>query len=135
MTGVAPVLRRVRAVVGTAGVERLGPDGARLVLRRVLFDGVGVPEWRRAAACVDADPALFFPEGGPGAGLAVAAAKRVCCSCPVRTTCLADVMAWVQSSARYGVGGGLSATERQRLHLQHRIDPDRVGFQAAGGAS
>jgi WhiB family transcriptional regulator, redox-sensing transcriptional regulator len=118
MSGVAPVLRRVRSVVGTAGVERLGPDGARLVLRRVLFDGAGVPEWRRAAACADVDPSLFFPAGGPGAGLAVAAAKRVCRVCPVRATCIADVMAWEQPSGRYGVVGGLSPNERQRLHLR-----------------
>jgi hypothetical protein len=137
MSAVEPVLHRVRNIVGTAGIERFGPDGARLVLRRVLFDGAGVPQWHRAAACADIDPSLFFPAGGQGAGLAVAAAKRVCRSCPVRSACLADVMAWEQPSRRHGVVGGLSATERQHLHLRqrHQAEQDHAVIDRAGGAS
>jgi WhiB family redox-sensing transcriptional regulator len=110
------IARRLRAVVGTAGVERLGPAGARLVLRELLFDGDGVPIWHRAAACADADPLLFFPDPGPLVAYAVAAAKRICRSCPVRAACLVDVMTWEQPSRRYGVVGGLSVAERHRLH-------------------
>lgn len=132
------VLRRVRRVIGTAGNERFNPEGARQVLALVLFDGEGVPRWHRAAACTGMDPAAFFPAAGPTAAMAVAAAKRVCRSCPVRAACLADVMAWEPSSRRHGVVGGLSAAERQRLHLhqRNRAELDRPLIdELRGGAS
>jgi WhiB family transcriptional regulator, redox-sensing transcriptional regulator len=114
MSAVEPVMRRVRAVVGTAGNETFDAPGARLVLRAVLFDGDGPPEWHRAAACADADPNLFHPATNDL--LAVAAAKRVCRACPVRGACLADAMAWEPITRRHGIAGGLTPTERRRLH-------------------
>ena len=50
----------------------------------------------------------------------VAAAKRVCAGCPVRAECLADTLAWEQPTRRFGIAGGLTPTERQRLHLAQR---------------
>jgi hypothetical protein len=114
------VLARVRKVVGTAGLERLGPGGTRSMLRALLFDGAGVPAWHQAAACRDLGSEAFFVDSGPDANLRMQAAKRVCRGCPVRTACLADVMAWERPSRRYGVVGGLSPVERQRLHLRMR---------------
>lgn len=125
--------RRVRAVIGTAGLERLGPSGARLVLRAMLFDGDRVPDWHLAAACKDTDPDTFFPPAGADAALRVQAAKRICRGCPVRTACLADVMAWERPTRRHGVVGGLSAGERQRLHLAQREHATEL-HDATGGA-
>jgi len=115
-----PVLRRLRQVVGTAGLERLGPAGVKLTLRQLLFDGDPVPTWHRSAACRDMDQDVFFPSAGPHAALTVQAAKRVCRGCPVRGACLADVMGWEQPSRRHGVAGGLSPAERHRLHRRIR---------------
>ncbi len=113
------VLRRVRQVIGTAGVERLNPAGVRLLLAELLFDGHGAPDWHTQAACRDMDRELFFPEHGETAQ--ANAAKEVCTGCPVRAACLADVMAWERPGHRYGVVGGLSANERHQLH---RANPE-----------
>lgn len=112
------VLHRVRAVVGTAGVERLDPGGARLLLAALLYEGQPVPDWHEQAACRECEPELFFPD--PGEEEQARAAKAVCATCPVRAICLADVMAWERPTARYGVAGGLSVTERHQLHRATR---------------
>lgn len=125
MSAVEPVMRRVRDVVGTAGNEQLGPVGARLLLRNLLFNGDRVPDWHRAAACTGTEGDAFFPAPGADAALRVQSAKRICRGCPVRAACLADVMAWEQPSRRHGVAGGLSAAERQRLHLSRRTHTGR----------
>lgn len=108
------VLRRIRNVLGTPGLERLNPSGVRLVLGKLLFDGHGMPDWHQHAACHEQDPELFFADSGDAQR--IQAAKRICASCPVRLACLHDVMAWEQPSSRYGVVGGLSAQERRQLH-------------------
>lgn len=112
------VLRRVRGVIGSGGLEVLNPGAVRLVLGKVLFDGHGIPHWRQHAACQDQDPELFFAD--PSDAQRIQAAKRMCAGCPVRSACLADVMAWEQPSHRYGVVGGLSAQERRQLQRTTR---------------
>ena len=112
------VLRRVRNVLGISGLERLGPAGTRLVLAQLLYDGHGVPEWHRQAACREHDSQLFFPE--PGEDDQVKAAKRIFAGCPVRDQCLAETMDWERPGTRYGVVGGLSVNERQQLHRVNR---------------
>ena len=112
------VLRRVRTVIGTAGLEQLNPGGIRLVLDKVLFDGHGIPDWHHHAACQQQDPELFFAD--PTDVQPIQAAKRICADCPVRAACLTDVMAWEQPGSRYGVVGGLSAQERRQLHRTTR---------------
>jgi WhiB family redox-sensing transcriptional regulator len=108
------VLRRVRGVLGSAGLDRLDPGVTRLVLGKVLFDGHGLPDWHHHAACQDQDPELFFAD--PSDTQQIQTAKQICAGCPVRSACLADVMDWEQPSSRYGVVGGLSAQERRQLH-------------------
>jgi WhiB family redox-sensing transcriptional regulator len=112
------VLRRVRSVIGTPGLERLDPGGVRLVLGKVLFDGHGMPDWHQHATCQEHEIELFFAE--PSDVQQLQAAKRICAGCPVRSACLADVLAWEQPSSRYGVVGGLSAQERRQLHRTTR---------------
>ena len=70
--------------------------------------------WRNRAACLDEDPALFFPMGNAGAELdQIAEAKAVCHRCEVVETCLK----WaIESHQDDGVWGGLSADERRALN-------------------
>lgn len=67
-------------------------------------------EWFAHAACRGIDPELFFPErGAPGAGRE---AKAVCAGCEVRQECLDYALA---NQECYGVWGGTSSQERQRM--------------------
>lgn len=67
-------------------------------------------DWRDHAACVYVDAELFFPEKGR---IDMArAARRICAGCPVTAECLD----WAQEHEKdYGVYGGLTPEERQRL--------------------
>jgi WhiB family transcriptional regulator, redox-sensing transcriptional regulator len=74
----------------------------------------GRPDWRVGAACRDADPELFFPDGEvPSARAQVKAAKLICRGCPVSATCLSWALANGQEA---GIWGGLTEAERRRLH-------------------
>ena len=72
--------------------------------------------WRQRAACAGAaDGSLekvFFPAQGRDRSLP---AKAICALCPVTEECLAFAMATEVNSDRFGVWGGLSATERKTL--------------------
>lgn len=69
--------------------------------------------WRDAAACLGADPEMFFPVGSSGPAEAeVLDAKRVCGQCPVSVPCLR----WALShGVTAGVWGGTTEEERRRL--------------------
>ena len=68
-------------------------------------------DWWPRAACVSADPELFFPisSGGPSTAQ-VEAAKAVCECCQVQEECLSFALSTGQA---HGVWGGKSAEERQ----------------------
>lgn len=70
-------------------------------------------QWLRDAACVGADPELFFPVGDSGPAVQQAErAKQVCHSCPVESQCLE----WALNTGRTtGVWGGTDEEERRRL--------------------
>jgi WhiB family redox-sensing transcriptional regulator len=76
--------------------------------------------WHLDAACAGVDPEVFFPldltPGSPG----VVAAKRVCAGCPVRSECLADVMAGEDPARRWGISGGTTPAERAALFASQR---------------
>lgn len=78
-------------------------------------DPVSAGEWRRNAACADSDPETFFPASYRKEDL-VRRARRICGRCPVRATCLADVMATENPARRWGVAGGTTPQERTALH-------------------
>ena len=60
------------------------------------------------ALCAQTDPEIFFPEKGGAVNLA----KQVCNSCEVKLDCLA----WaVQNDEKYGIWGGTTPQERERL--------------------
>lgn len=74
------------------------------------------------AACAEADPEDFHPDGTwLEVRTAEARAKMVCAECPVRLACLTWQMDFEDgkgASSRWGVYGGLSAGERARLAKQ-----------------
>jgi len=68
-------------------------------------------EWRRSAACQEADPDLFFPVSPAGLGRDEAArAKAICASCQVRRRCLQFALGTHQA---HGVWGGTTEDERR----------------------
>jgi WhiB family redox-sensing transcriptional regulator len=70
--------------------------------------------WMDRASCRDATPAIMFPTDGAG----VEIARCFCAECPVRTCCLEYALT---NHIEYGVWGGTSETERQRMiPRQHR---------------
>src|SRR6201986_5446466 len=95
-------------------------------------------DWWRSAACLEADPELFFPVSAhvPGAG-EIARAKDVCAACRVRGQCLQYALATRQV---HGVWGGTAEDERQ-LHVRRererdqrdRRDPRRPAPGESGG--
>lgn len=72
-------------------------------------------EWQYDGACVQLDSEMFFsPESERGAKRAAreTRAKSVCAQCPVIAVCLQHALTVRES---YGVWGGMTAGERQRL--------------------
>lgn len=69
--------------------------------------------WRDDAACLHADPDLFFPVGTAGPALdQIDEAKRICRACPVRERCLAWAL---EVGGLAGVWGGCTEDERRAL--------------------
>jgi WhiB family redox-sensing transcriptional regulator len=67
-------------------------------------------EWSNRAACLSAEPELFFPIGSAGASLdEVQAAKAVCAGCAVQPQCRDYALSTRQP---FGVWGGLDEHER-----------------------
>ena len=78
------------------------------------------PDWRDNAACRDADPELFFPDGDVRSARAqVKMAKLICRGCPVSATCLSWALT---SSQEAGIWGGLTEDERRRIRRRAALD-------------
>lgn len=69
--------------------------------------------WLDGALCAQTDPELWFPASGESS----APAKRVCSVCPVRLPCREHGL---RETAERGVWGGLSETDRYRIHARRR---------------
>lgn len=92
--------------------------------------------WTADAACADAEPDLFHPEGHPGVVLILTAeAKTYCARCQVSARCLAESLARADP---WGVWGGLDEDERAAL-LRRRRERERADRkrdkEAADGAA
>ena len=77
-------------------------------------------EWQYEGACAELDPETFFsPEYERGAKRTAREdrAKQICARCPVIERCLQHAL---DAQEPYGVWGGKTAGERQRL-TQHPI--------------
>ena len=73
--------------------------------------------WHDAAACRETDPDAFYPDvDDPFQRSTVAAAKRVCQGCPVRTACLDYALT---HGEKHGIWGGLTVTERRERQRTH----------------
>lgn len=66
------------------------------------------------ALCGQSDPEAFFPEkhSDEENTRAINSAKQVCSACPVKMDCLNWALT---NEEKYGIWGGLTATERRRL--------------------
>ncbi|MFF2026585.1 MULTISPECIES: WhiB family transcriptional regulator [Bacteria] len=69
-------------------------------------------EWRMDAACLDADPELFFPveSGSQQRRVHVRAAWTYCGDCPVRGECYRDA---VRTGEQHGIRAGLDMQDPQ----------------------
>ena len=68
-------------------------------------------EWANRAACLGAEPEVFFPVGSGGMAVSdVAAAKAICSHCPVLHDCREYALT---SRQPFGVWGGLDEEERR----------------------
>jgi WhiB family redox-sensing transcriptional regulator len=70
-------------------------------------------KWRMQAACFDADPDMFFPHDGQN----IRDARAICSRCPVQEQCLEYAL---RNSIEFGVWGGLSVRERERMSARMR---------------
>ena len=74
--------------------------------------------WRTAAACLMADPDLFFPISPAGPSeRQIARAKAICARCPVRPECLEFALS---QGLAYGIWGGTTPEDRQRDRRRKR---------------
>ena len=72
-------------------------------------------EWQFDGACRESEPSIFFhPDGERGSARRrrAEAAKAVCATCPVISACREHAL---RAREPYGVWGGLSEEDRQRL--------------------
>lgn len=80
-------------------------------------------EWANRAACLGAEPEVFFPVGSGGiAASDVVAAKAICSRCPVLHDCRDYAL---RSRQPFGVWGGLDEEER-RVSWSLKVAPARV---------
>lgn len=79
-------------------------------------------DWRHNAACQQEDPELFFPRGETGPSISqIEEATAVCRRCPVVDACALWALETRQDA---GVWGGLSETERRRIHRRRGEYPE-----------
>jgi WhiB family redox-sensing transcriptional regulator len=88
---------------------------AKTILMNALKPIADLWEWQSRGACVGADPELFYLEAGMRMGTKTKheqQAKAMCKGCPVINDCLKHALNVPET---YGVWGGLSADERERV--------------------
>lgn len=73
--------------------------------------------WASRGLCQGYDLDVFFTESKSG----MKRAKQICAGCPVRPECLAEALR-AENDSRFGVSGGLTASERSRL-VKSRAEP------------
>lgn len=86
-------------------------NGMDVNLAMLIADVLGPGEWRKQAACRDADPDWFFPQR---ASKDVAKARKLCASCPVQEQCFEYAQ---DAPEEQGIWAGHSATNRRRQYI------------------
>jgi WhiB family transcriptional regulator, redox-sensing transcriptional regulator len=90
-------------------------------------------DWRSLAACLSADPDLFFPLSSSGKSLEQEAkAKAICGRCLVHRECLAFALRTHQA---FGVWGGMSEQERQQVSGPTSSKASEVGVRPVAAAA
>lgn len=82
------------------------------------MNGKDCKTWQESAACAQHDAELWHVEGKDADSIYTRkAAVRICGDCPVRTPCLTYAMKFEAQGAdhRYGIWGGMTATQRENL--------------------
>jgi WhiB family transcriptional regulator, redox-sensing transcriptional regulator len=88
-------------------------------------------EWWSDAACLPADPELFFPVSSLGPALRqVAQAKAICARCPIQQACLGYAL---DAGPVQGIWGGTTEAERRRLRHRERRARARLAQEQATG--
>lgn len=75
-------------------------------------------DWMQDANCRGTDPETFYP---PTCATPTDA-LRLCARCIVRDDCLTYALQHESPSARYGIWGGTTPQQRQRLHITSNDD-------------
>ena len=76
--------------------------------------------WMQRAACRGQNPDWWFQENGKTHD--ALRAVKICQVCPVKAECLADALVRERTNGdRWGIWGGLTATERAELVRRGRI--------------
>lgn len=92
------------------------PEQLYLVLAKAIDEADEIPP------CQVTDPEAWFPNMQEGASSELAVAKKLCKACPVVNECATYAIA---AGEEYGVWGGLTPRERQRLRGASRGRPER----------
>jgi WhiB family redox-sensing transcriptional regulator len=90
-------------------------------------------DWRSGAACLTADPELFFPltDQGPSRWQ-VREALEICSSCTVREAC----KNWaLDNDIHHGVWGGTTEEERRTLRRRRQVRQDLDSLTARYGVA
>jgi len=110
-----------------------GAVGTRKTSEVIMTASDNRAEWWSAAACLTADPELFFPLSSSGLALQqVARAKAICTRCGIQQACLGYAL---EADPVQGIWGGTTEAERRRL--RRHLCKERAGLareQAAGPA-
>jgi WhiB family redox-sensing transcriptional regulator len=72
-----------------------------------------VKHWREQAACLGADPDIFFPTERKFTAKTWRRARAICNDCPVRSECLDLAMSVDATEDRWGMFGGMNPSERR----------------------
>jgi WhiB family redox-sensing transcriptional regulator len=89
-------------------------------------------DWRSKAACLEADPELFFPLTDQGPSRAqVNAAVALCLGCSVRETCLTWAL---DNDIHHGVWGGATEEQRHTILRGKQIHQDLERLSAIASA-
>lgn len=79
------------------------------------MDGSTELQWMREGECRNYPASAFFPSDGVG----VAAARKICETCPVAGQCLDYALT---NRIDHGVWGGTSERERRRILKRRRLE-------------
>ena len=87
-------------------------------------------DWRDKAACLTADPELFFPVGNTGPAVdQIDKAKAVCARCTVTEICLQYALETGQDSGVWGgLAFGFSSSRTSRARSGPRHSPGKSGL-------